>query len=65
MKILQISPRCKTITVPHLCPGDNEQRARPLGPPYREFRMDEGLHTICCDGCGEVYQFKVVKPKLH
>ncbi len=57
--------RSKRVSIPHLCPGDNAKRAEPLGPPYREFTMEEGLHTICCDGCGRVFQFKIVKERVH
>jgi hypothetical protein len=58
--------RSKAIRIPHLCPGDNDKRRDgPLGPPYREFQMEEGLHTICCDGCGRIYQFKIVKEVVH
>lgn len=58
--------RSKTVKIPHLCSGDNDKRrGDPLGPPYREFTMEEGLHTICCDGCGGVFQFKIVKERVH
>ena len=58
--------RSKTATIPHCCSGDSDKRgADPLGPPYRAFTMEEGLHTICCDGCGGVFQFKIVKERVH
>lgn len=58
--------RGKAIKIPHLCPADNERRrGDTLGPPYREFTMEEGQHTICCDGCGHIFQFNIVKDRGH